>query len=57
MTWVKFSKREPSDGKEVLVRFGNGKEITGKKEGNWMIYPPKEIDAMTLMSKEKEWLE
>ncbi len=41
----------------MLVRFGNGKEITGKKQGNWMVYPPKEMDALTLMSKEKEWLE
>jgi hypothetical protein len=57
MAWIKFVKRQPPNGKEVLVRFGNGKEIKGKKEGNWMVYPPKEIDGITLMSREREWLE
>ena len=55
MTWIKFSKEEPKEGESVLVRFRNGKEIIGKKQGNWMVYPPKELDALTLMSKEKEW--
>jgi hypothetical protein len=57
MAWIKFVKRQPPNGKEVLVRFGNGKEIKGKKEGNWMVYPPKEIDGFTLISREREWLE
>ena len=55
MSWIKFSKEKPKENEEVLVKFGNGKEVKGKKQGNWMIYPPKEMDALTLMSKEKEW--
>tara|TARA_R110000822_G_C14886421_1_gene447194 strand:+ start:241 stop:429 length:189 start_codon:yes stop_codon:yes gene_type:complete len=55
MEWIKFKKQQPNENEEVLVRFGNGKEVKGKKQGNWMVYPPKEMDALTLMSKEKEW--
>tara|TARA_R110000772_G_scaffold46246_6_gene105609 strand:- start:2649 stop:2975 length:327 start_codon:yes stop_codon:yes gene_type:complete len=55
MEWIKFSKQQPEQNKEVIVRFGNKKEKKGKKEGNWIVYPPKGMDAETIMSKEKEW--
>ena len=57
MGWIKFSKREPKQGEGVLVRFGNGREIIGKRQGNWMVYPPKDLDAKTFMSKAIEWFE
>ncbi len=55
MEWIKFNKQQPKENEEVLVRFKNGKEVKGKKQGNWMVYPPKDMDVQTLMSKELEW--
>ena len=57
MSWIKFKDRRPESGTKVKVRFGNGKELEGKVLGDFISYPPEEMDVSTLMSKEEEWLD
>jgi hypothetical protein len=56
MGWIKFKIQKPKENKEVTVRFNNGKEIKGVRDGDCMVYSPKDIEFEDIMSEEKEWL-